>query len=278
MVLSGNEYSEIPQLKLINPNLKILLYQAIWFTNSDDYSDMQTVTGCTPYANDAASHPSWFLHDQNDHVVLGRNRTGLYAMDVGNPSYQQACATNAAALAEKYHFDGVFFDVIDGNLPADVTSATSIPKYPSQASWENAMNSALAYLGPALQSQGLMVFGNISGTDSTPRWEQWVSHLDGVEEESWTDGGLGLAQQIPFWPAKFSELSWTQANGKYEFVHSYNKTEAGNRFGLAAMLRAGNGLASYSTTNGATTDEYWFPGIRHGSAAARSHGAVQGDG
>ncbi len=47
MVLDAHDYPEVPVLKAVNPNLKILLYQAIMFTNSDDYSYMQTATGCT---------------------------------------------------------------------------------------------------------------------------------------------------------------------------------------------------------------------------------------
>jgi hypothetical protein len=259
MVLSGNEYAEIPLLKAANPNLKFLLYQAIWMTNINDIATMPTVTGCTPYADDMANHPSWFLRDQNGNLITETGHPDVYAMDVGNSAYQQACATNAAALARQYGFDGVFFDVVDGRISDDVDSSVSVPEYPTQASWDNAMDSALAYLAPALRAQGLSVFGNGSNTISVSMWEQWVGHLDGVEEESWTDAGYGLAQQIPFWAGKFTELNWAAANGKYEFLHSYNTTEAANTFGLAAMLLGASGRASYSATNGATTDEYWFP-------------------
>jgi hypothetical protein len=259
MVLSGNEYALIPMLKAINPHLRFLVYQAIWFTNQNDYSYMQTVTGCTAYADDVANHPSWFLHDASGNRVLGPNRTDLYAMDVGNPAYQQACAANAGALARTYGFDGVFFDLIDGPMARDVQPGLTIPEYPTQRSWEGAMTGALAYLAPALRAQGLMVFGNVSGADSVATWEQWVGHLDGVEEESWTDGGAGIARQSPFWSAKLAELDWATGHGKYEFVHSYNGGEAGNTFGLASMLLVANGRASYSTSNGGVDDENWFP-------------------
>jgi hypothetical protein len=93
-----------------------------------------------------------------------------------------------------------------------------------------------------------------------------VSHLNGVEEEAWTDNGFGLERRVPPWSAEFTELRWAMVHGQYEFVHSYNRGETANRFGLASMLLATNGRASYSTTNGATTDEYWFPD--YDSAAA----------
>jgi hypothetical protein len=115
-------------------------------------------------------------------------------------------------------------------------------------------------MGPALRAQGLLTFGNVSGTSSTGQWEQWVGHLDGVEEESWTDGGAGLAQQIPWWSQKLTELSWALANGKYEIVHSYNGGESANVYGLATMMLAADGHASYATSNtDYTWQENWFP-------------------
>ncbi len=50
------------------------------------------------------------------------------------------------------------------------------------------------------------------------------------------------------------------ANGKYEIVHSYNGGEAANMYGLATMLLAANGRASYATSNtNYTSEENWFP-------------------
>ena len=260
IVLAGNEHALVPQLKALNPNLKVLLYQSPLQTNRNDYSYLPTVTGCTAYADDIANHPDWFLRDQNGNVILGPGSTSNYVMDVGNPGYQQACAANAAALAKQYGFDGVFLDQIDIHLGWELPGGVQVPEYPTQASWTSAMNSAVSYLGSALRAQGLLSFGNVSWTGSAATWEQLVSHIDGVEEESWTDGGLGLAQQVPFWSRKFSTLAWAAANGKYEILHSYNGSEAGNTFGLAAMLLAANGRASYATSNtNYTFSENWFP-------------------
>lgn len=258
IVLQGSDYAEIPILKAINPNLKFLVYQAIMYTARDDYSWMPTDTGCTTYADDLANHPSWFLRDPSGDAVLEPGRTDIYATDVGNPGYQQACAANAVAMAKQHGFDGIFWDTADGNLTNELQGA-SIPEYSTQASWDTAMGSALAYVGAAMHAQGLLSVANIGGTDQAT-WEQWTGSQDGVEEESWTDGGEGLAQQIPFWSQKLTELSWAMANHKYEIVHSFNGGEAANTFGLAAMLLAANGYASYSVSNTSDgPDETWFP-------------------
>jgi hypothetical protein len=265
MVLSGNEYAQIPRLKAANPHLRFLLYQAVMYTNRNDYRWMPTVTGCTAFADDIARHPSWFLRDRHGSLILAPNRTDLYPMAVGNPAYLAACATNAAALAKRYGFDGIFWDTADGNLSMALHRA-DIPAYPTRASWEHAMGTALAYLGRVMNQRGLLTFANIADTSGAAMWEQWVSHMNGVEQEAWTDGGFGLERLIPKWSVEFTELRWAMAHGKYEFVHSYNRSEPANRFGLASMLLATNGRASYSTTNGATSDEYWFPD--YDSAAA----------
>jgi hypothetical protein len=273
IVLAANNFALVPQLHAINPNLKILMYQAIMETNANDYSYMPTVTGCTAYASVAGTHPAWILHDQNGNPVYSRSTTDHYLMDVGSIGYQQACATNAGALANKYGFNGIFFDMVQGVLNWSTNNGVTVPKYPTQTAWSNAMTSALTYLGPALRAQGLQVFGNVSGAPTTTVWEQWVGSLDGVEEESWTDGGLGLTQQVAFWSAKFAELNWAQANGKFEIAHSWNQTETGNTFGIAAMMLSTNGKASYSTSNANyTSDETWYPEY----ATAQALGAAAG--
>jgi hypothetical protein len=260
IVLSGPDYRLVPQLKAINPNLKILLYQSPLHTRANDPSYMLTATGCTAYADDIANHPSWILHDQNGNLVNSQGQTQEYLMDVGNPAYQQACAANAAAAAKRYGFDGIFFDAITGNVEDSMNPGITTPEYPTGSSWVAAMTSLVSYLGPAMRAQGLLSIGNVALAPSTAVWEQWVGQLDGVEEESWTDAGYGLAQQIPWWSQKLAEASWAAANGKYEILHSYQPGEAANTYGLAAMLLATNGRASYSTSNtDYTSDENWFP-------------------
>ncbi len=260
ITIAGNQHWLVPVLHALNPNLKILLYQSILNTNSNDYSYMPTVTGCTAYRADLLAHPDWFLRDQNGQIINEPYTTDRYVMDIGNPGYQQQCAAGAAALAKQYGFDGVFWDVVMGRLDWAVPPGISVPEYPTGASWLAAMTSGLDFIAPALRRQGLISIGNIGGAPNAAVWENWAGVLDGAEEESWTDGKAGPAQQIPFWKTKLAELSWTQANGKYELLHSYNGTEAENTYGLASMLLAANGTASYETSNtNYLSNENWFP-------------------
>jgi hypothetical protein len=260
LVLQGDQYGVIAQLKAFNPNLKVLLYQNILYTNQGDPASMPTDTGCTPYPDDLTSHPDWFLHDQTGNAIPWPGMPEHYLMDPGNPAYEQTCAANAAGLAKQLGFDGVFLDDVTGGLSWILKSGTTVPEYATPSSWTNAIGDSVAKIGPLIHSDGLLVFGNVAGAPNVATWKQWVSSLDGVETESWTDGGLGLSQQVPYWAQSFQELAWSQLNGKYALLHSFNSTEKGNTFGLAAMLLAASGRASYSTSNtdyGA--DENWFP-------------------
>jgi hypothetical protein len=274
IVLSDTNAAEVPVLHALNPQLKILVYQSVMHTNMNDPAELPTTAGCTGYSADLADHRDWFLHDQNGVIVHSRSSSDHFLMDVGNPAYQQACAANAAALARRFGFDGVFFDAVSGILSWSMDPGTRVPRYPSSATWAAAMSALVAHLGAAMRARGLIAVGNIAGAPSAVVWEQWAGDLGGAEEESWTDGGLGPVQQIPYWSEKLTELAWTQAHDVYELLHSYALTEAANTYGLASMLLAARGTASYSTSNARTytSQESWFPEY----AAAQRLGAPSG--
>ncbi len=139
----------------------------------------------------------------------------------------------------------------------------------------------LTYAGTQLHSNGLLAVANMGGVAGySGLWQQWTAPIDGGEEESWTDGKLGLAQQIPFWASKLANAAWSQANGKLVILHSWNTTQAGNAYGLASMLLIAGGSASYSTSNSRYTNcETWYPEYttaqQLGAPLGRIHEAVE---
>jgi hypothetical protein len=258
LVLQSTNGSKVAALHAANPNLKILMYQDLIWSKSSDPSGLTT---CTPYSSDSASHPTWFLKDQNGNRVLNKGYAGDYLMDVGNPAYQQACVAHAAALAKQYGFDGIFFDDANAYIGWSLASGVRLAQYQSVSAWQAAEYSQLSYVGPALRAQQLLVVANIGGSTVTAGlWAKWTTPLDGSEEESWTDGGAGLAQQVSAWPTKLANAAWSEAHGKLALLHSLNGTETGNTYGLGSMLLVGAGRDSYSTSNTNTiTQEVWYP-------------------
>jgi hypothetical protein len=256
MVLQSTDAAAAAALKAANPRLKVLMYQAAIHSVTSDPAGLIT---CTPYGADNSSNAALFLKDQYGNRIVDKSYSSAYLMDVGNPSYEQSCASHAASLALQDGFDGVYLDGLNAQYNWLIKAGVKIPKYPTTSAWQAAMYSLITTVAGQLHSHQLLVAGNIGGSTGTAGlWQKWTTPMDGSEEESWTDGGAGLAQQIPFWAAKLANVVWSEANGKYALLHSYNTSETGNTYGLASMMLVAGGSSSYSTSGGVSS-ELWFP-------------------
>jgi hypothetical protein len=256
MVLQATDASKVAALHRANRRLTILMYQAVMHSATTDPAGMTT---CTPYAADAAQHPDWFLRSAGGNRVSDRSYPSDFLMNVGNRAYRRACAAHALALARRGGFDGIYLDGVNTSLRWLVPAGVSVPQYRSLSAWLGAMYGLLSTLGGATHAQRMRVVANIGGsTVKRGLWQRWTTPLDGSEEESWTDGGSGLGQQVPFWSTKLADVAWSEAHGKLALVHSYNTTEAGNTYGLASMVLVAAGATSYSTSNLVST-ESWYP-------------------
>jgi hypothetical protein len=257
MGLQATDSRMVPVLKAANPNLKLFLYQDVLLSRP---SDNLGLTTCTDYPSDTA-HPNWFLTDASGNRLTAPAYPGNYVMDVANPAYQQACLAHATALAKKYGFDGIFLDDVNAQLGWTIGSNASSPLYPTPAAWQSAVSSMVSYVGPGLHAQQLLSMANIGGSAMYPGlWQKWNGPLDGAMEESFTDGGSGLGGEIWAWSRKLANAAWSEANGKYTMLHSWNTTETGNTYGLASMLLVGGGHLMYSTSNhDYTSYEMWYP-------------------
>jgi hypothetical protein len=258
IVLQSTDAAIVPALRAANPMLKIYVYQDGFLGRSADPTGL---TACSDYGSISANHPDWFLKDQNGNRIMAKSYPGNYLMDVGNPAYQQVCAAHAVALAKADGFDGIFFDGVTAWAGWAVQSGLNMPQYPTPASWQAAMYSYLQTISSRVHANGLLTIANIGGASITPGlWQKWSALVDGSEEESFTDGGSGVGGSLWNWKAQLANAAWSEANGKYTLLHSFNRTEAGNTFGLATMLLVGAGHDTYSTSNANyTNSETWYP-------------------
>lgn len=271
MVLQATDGWVVPLLHAANPGLKILVYQHPWNSKATDPGALSV---CTSYASDLASHPDWFLRDAAGNLIQNRNYPGDYLMDLGNAAYRQACLANSVRLAKQYGFDGVYLDEVNATTQWDLPAGTTLPAYPTVGAWQAAMGSLLAYAANTLHSQGLLAFGNVGGTWTTPGlWDFWSAILDGSEQEAWTGSTPGLAAGVWLWPSEIADVAWSEAHGKYTILHSYSTSEAGNAYGLASMMLVAGGHTSYSTANlNYTSSESSYPE----QTTAQQLGAPQG--
>jgi hypothetical protein len=257
MVLQVSDGRLVRPLHGYNRRVKIFLYTYMAFARTVDPTAQ---VNCTSLSQDAR-HPNWFLKAAGGVGPDLISAPDRHVMDIGNPAYQQACIAHAIAQARQFGFDGVYLDGLSTKL-AYLFPSYIVPHsaaYPTDASWQAANYSFLRYAGAVVHAHGLLLFANIGGAQQR-LWRLWNGPLDGAEEESWADGGFGLAQWLWWWPKQLANVAWSEAHGKDVVLHSHNTSQAGNVYGLASMLLVANGHSTYSTANGGYYHyEAWYP-------------------
>jgi hypothetical protein len=258
MVMNTYDSATVTALKAANPGLKIFMYVDMM---SSDPTDPTGIADWVGYTNANQNHPDWFLQGAGGNRLIFESYPSSRVMDVGNQAYQDAGIAHVVAMAKASGFDGVFLDDANASLRWVVAggSAASV-SYPTDAAWQAAVYSFFTRVAPQLHAAGLGVVANIGGSTVTPGlWQKWNAPLDGAMEEAWTDGGEGLGQQVPDWSTKLENIAWSESNGKYAILNSYNTTEAGNTYGLASMMLVAGCWSSYDTANSRYQSETWYP-------------------
>jgi putative glycosyl hydrolase-like family 15 (GHL15) protein len=210
VVLHAWQSSLIPQLKAANPSIKVLVYKDMAATF--DYACSGGVDKDYPagigYCAADASHPEWFLKDTNGARIEFCDYSGLWQMDVGNASYQDAWRSNVAADLRARGFDGVVVDDANWTERSHLCGRT-IAKYPTDSDYGAATRSFLARVGPALTSQGFLVLPNIAlpyFSSNYDVWSDWISFTSGAIQEHFSKWGTDGSQQ-------FADADWKYRQG-----------------------------------------------------------------
>ena len=213
----------IPQLKAANPGLKALVYKNLTFTV--DYTcsngvDSANNTAGVGYCDALANHPDWFLRDTSGTPITSSGFSSHHLMDVGNPDYQAKWLGNVSAELKSRGWDGVFVDDTDASLDWHLNGRT-VARYPTDAAWRSATRSALAAIGPSLQSQGFLVVPNLyapwkADYDAVATWKDWLQFTSGAAQEFYTKWGTTSAGWLTgsdwTWREQFQQA--TDAAGK----------------------------------------------------------------
>ena len=141
-------------------------------------------------------------------------------MDVGNPDYQAKWLGNVSSELKARGWDGVFVDDTDASLDWHLNGRT-VARYPTDAAWRSATRSALAAIGPSLQSQGFLVVPNLyapwkADYDAVATWKDWLQFTSGAAQEFYTKWGTSSAGWLTgndwTWREQFQQA--TDAAGK----------------------------------------------------------------
>jgi hypothetical protein len=215
-------------------------------------SSLYAVYGVSP----AEADPSWELNLSWNHGIMA---------DMGNPGYQQKFVQNVIAAAQAGGFNGIFLDDLHWRQWTGYPS-----KYPDQASWDAAMESFLAYVGPALKAAGLTVIINVGPSPSAdgfkPLIQQWLSYVDGLMDE-----GVGRANVSHTGPLdtgvwitnRMAVIETCQQMGKifYGSIPADDTDTQAIAYGIAELLLSddsSNELATVSVAGSAEADGSHF--------------------
>jgi hypothetical protein len=220
VVLHSDQAWRIPGLKAKNPRLKALVYKdatgaAAWAVSGGrDWASLPAGVG---YIDAERNHPEWFLEDTSGARVEFSDYPGIWMMDFGSRSYQQAWVANVIADVQAHGWDGVMIDDVNVDQRWHLGGRT-LAKYPSWAAQRAAMRSFLASVGPALTSRGILALPNIytAWPDGPEVFGDWIQFTSGAVQEYWTKWGSGASDHFTGadWTYRQSFLDLTQRAGK----------------------------------------------------------------
>lgn len=259
VVLQSWETKRLQELKAKNASLRVLVYKNLSFA-----AEKKTTSSSTGVSKqEAEANPDWFLKNTAGQPISSDGYKWLWAMDIGNPAYQQRWADNVIAEVTAQGWDGVFLDDVNPTLKY-ATDETQVAKYPNDAAYSAATESALASIGPRIQASGKLAIANFATwVEYTDTQNSWLKYVNGALDEMFVkwgrNSGEGYRSESQ-WTRQLEEVKYAASQGK-QFIGftqgSSGETQAA-RFGYGTVLLGTNGTASYAFTPD-YTGEAWLP-------------------
>jgi hypothetical protein len=261
VILKPAMADRIQQLKAANPGITVLMYKNL--SASIDYPSNAYLTTGVSHDEADTQHPEWFLRNTSGQRFTFSDHGTLWAMDIGSASYQQRWADNVLASLNSLGFDGVFIDDTNPTMKGHY-DPSKVAKYPTDAAYQAATGSALASIGPRIQSGGYEVIANIGHWGEYGEiGRSWLQYMDGAMAEhfgKWgTSTGSGYGWE-DYWNSQLESLKYAQQHGK-EFLAvttSATNDAAAARYGWATTLLGAEGKTHFAL-HGNYTTESWFP-------------------
>jgi putative glycosyl hydrolase-like family 15 (GHL15) protein len=262
LILQPWQTDKLQQIKAANPSAVVLCHKNLSGATSSVNGPTGLYSSGVSYQQANSQHPEWFLKNRSRKRITFKGYSWLYAMDVGNSSYQQAWANNVIGELQRNGWDGVLMDNTDTTMQYDF--ANYPVKYPADSQWQAATKSALAYIGPRLQAAGKLALPNIGAWGGHPSvGDSWLQYVSGAMDEMFVKWGItagsGYADQGR-WSTQLDSLKHAQQQGK-EFLavtHSSSTDKQAAVYGWATVLLGAQGGADYAMAPDYTT-ETWFP-------------------
>jgi hypothetical protein len=183
-----------------------------------------------------------------------------YRMDPANSGWRQFFLTRVIESQQQYGWSALFMDNVEASLskfygPLPV-------KYPTNASYQNAMLGFLQYLDLNFAQQyGRPIFGNIVARDSDAVWFNYLQYLDGAMQERFAvDWNETSYLSTSKWLNDLSMMERTQANENYVILVAPGNQDDLNRetFAFGTYLLISNGKAAFRYSTDDAYGQVWL--------------------
>jgi hypothetical protein len=229
--------------------------------------DEPEVNQVTAFAGDFCQideeHPDWFLHDQYGERIRLEDKDNIwYVMDPGNQEWRAFFLERIILFqASDPNWSGVFLDNLpltlayreeDGDVPA---------KYPTDASYQAAIQGFLQYLDENYFSpHNKFLIGNFSSRKDDSDWTRHLTHLSGAMLEGWAIDVPDRYRPVERWEEHMLLAEETQQLGKTILLVSRgdrNDYEL-QQFAFASYLLINQGNAYFRYAHGSVYQEVWL--------------------
>ncbi len=277
VVLQAWETERASELKAANPSLMVLAYQNLSAMAQGTGPEGLSSSGVN-YAEANTAHPDWFLQESDGARIAEEGYSWLWMADIGSPSYQQQWTANVLRLLRSGPWDGVMMDDTNTTARYHVYPASRIAKYPTDAAYQAAVRSMLAYAGPKITAAGKLAIPNMGAWSEYPEVvREWLPYVSGGADEMFAKWsavpGEGYRDESG-WRTQLEEIHTTEALGKtfLAVTQAEPSDTRAVRYGWASVLLAADGHASYLAADGydgeTWSSEYEVP-LGEPTAAAR---------
>jgi Hypothetical glycosyl hydrolase family 15 len=263
VVLQAWEVSRARQLEAANPRLIVLVYQDLSAMAQGTNRDGLSSSGIN-FAEADIAHPGWFLREADGERIAEEGYDWLWMADIGVPGYQRRWTSNVLHILSSGPWDGVFIDDANTTAKYHVKPVSRIARYPTDAAYQGAVGSMLAYAGPRIRAAGKLAIPNMGAWAEYPQVvEGWLRFVDGGMDQQFVKWspvpGKGYVRYSR-WRSQLREVQTTEKMGKrflaVTSVHSGDTRAL--RFGWASVLLGASGHTAFFA-RGAHDGETWSP-------------------
>jgi hypothetical protein len=256
LILQGYQAPLMERLKAQNPKLKVLLYKDLsGMVERDPWGNVSTGVA----TQDA--QPDWYLKNTSGQRFTFRHYSYVWAADIGHPGFQQKWADNVLAEIAGKRWDGVFMDDTNPSMQYHY-DVDRVAKYPTDAAYQAATESALAAIGARFRAAGKLAVPNFGFWKDYPNViSRWLRHVDGGMNEQHVKVGTTTEgyDRTDVWETQLAMIKDAERQDKLYLgvSHSPNNDAAAARYGYATTLLGGSGRTHFSL-HGDYTNETWF--------------------